>query len=114
MNQTYQSIMIVLADKIPAESISIVKQRLTQQNVDLDELFALSAQMKDPTIALILSIVLGYLGVDRFYNGDIGLGLGKLFTCGGLYVWWLIDIFFIMKAVREKNLIKLLRFLDCK
>ena len=46
-------------------------------------------------VALLLSIFLGSLGVDRFYLGYMGLGVAKLLTCGGCYVWWLIDIIMI-------------------
>lgn len=42
--------------------------------------------------ALNLSIFLGWLGADRFYIGDTGLGLLKLCTLGGVGVWWIIDI----------------------
>lgn len=27
----------------------------------------------------------------------------KLITCGGCGIWWLIDLFLIMGATREKN-----------
>ena len=45
--------------------------------------------------ALILSILVGSLGVDRFYMGYIGTGILKLITFGGLGVWWIIDLILI-------------------
>ncbi|MFA5375940.1 MAG: TM2 domain-containing protein [Dehalococcoidia bacterium] len=62
-----------------------------------------NGEKKDRTLALILSIFLGELGIDRFYVGDIGLGFGKLLTLGGLGVWWLIDLFLIMGRVDSIN-----------
>ena len=51
--------------------------------------------MKDKMTALLLSIFLGTLGVDRFYLGYIGLGIVKLITAGGCGIWWLIDVIMI-------------------
>lgn len=64
-------------------------------------------QFKDPTTSLIVSLLAGSLGIDRFMIGDTGLGVGKLLTCGGLGIWAIIDWFMIMGATREKNMIKL-------
>jgi TM2 domain-containing membrane protein YozV len=44
---------------------------------------------------LLLSILIGSLGVDRFYMGYVGLGILKLITLGGFGVWWLIDVILI-------------------
>ncbi len=58
--------------------------------------------------ALILSIFLGWLGVDRFYVGHIGLGIFKLIlailVAPAIIVWWIIDIImFATKKVRYVN-----------
>jgi TM2 domain-containing membrane protein YozV len=61
-------------------------------------------QFKDPTTYLIVSLLGGSLGIDRFMLGDTGLGIGKLLTCGGAGIWAIIDWFMIMPAAREKNM----------
>lgn len=48
--------------------------------------------MKSKTTALILSILVGGLGIDRFYLGYTGIGVLKLLTGGGLGILWIIDI----------------------
>lgn len=68
-------------------------------------------QLKDPTVSLIVSILAGQLGIDRFLIGDTGLGIGKLLTCGGLGIWAIVDWFLIQGATREKNMQKLQQFM---
>ena len=64
-------------------------------------------QFKDPTTILIVSILVPGLAIDRFMMGDVGLGIAKLLTCGGLGIWSIIDWFIVMGATREKNMEKL-------
>ncbi|GAB3331794.1 hypothetical protein GCM10027429_10500 [Marivirga atlantica] len=68
-------------------------------------------QFKDPTMILIISIVIGSLGIDRFMIGDTTLGIIKLITCGGLGIWTIVDWFLIMGATKEKNTENLARVL---
>lgn len=83
-----------------------IRDRLIQLDDDKWPILQ-TLQFKDPTTALIISLLGGALGIDRFYIGDTGLGVGKLLTCGGLYVWTIVDWFLIMGAAREKNFIKI-------
>jgi len=51
--------------------------------------------MKSKTTTLIISIILGELGIDRFYLGYTLYGVLKLITFGGFGIWWIIDIYLI-------------------
>ena len=68
---------------------------------------------------MILSIFLGGFGVDRFYIGHTGLGIGKLLVTLLLpivtlgislffsWIWIVVDWFLIMDATRQANAQKL-------
>lgn len=59
--------------------------------------------MKSKITALLLSIFLGSIGVDRFYLGKVGTGILKLLTAGGFGIWWLIDIILIATDQMKDN-----------
>jgi TM2 domain-containing membrane protein YozV len=93
-----------------SHKINLIRERLI--SMDDSKWPVLSTiQFKDPTTSLIVSLLGGGLGIDRFMIGDTGLGVGKLLTCGGLGIWTIIDWFMIMDATREKNIAKLQQFL---
>ena len=51
---------------------------------------------KNFLVAVLLSVLVGGLGVDRFYLGYIGLGILTLITLGGCGVWTIIDVILIV------------------
>jgi len=55
------------------------------------------------TLTLVMSIVFGSLGVDRFIMGHVGLGILKLITFGGFGVWWLVDVILIATRYNFSN-----------
>ncbi len=104
--------MYLMANSKYFESLQINQIRERLLNVDEAKWGMIQTiSLKDPQTSLIVSILAGGLGIDRFMIGDTGLGIGKLLTCGGLGIWAIVDIFMIQKATRDKNMEKLQQFL---
>ena len=52
----------------------------------------------------LLSLLVGVLGVDRFYLGKVGTGILKLITFGGFGIWALIDLILVLaNKTRDKQ-----------
>ena len=57
--------------------------------------------MKSRLVAFLISLFLGYFGMDWFYLSDGNVlymvaGLVKFLTGGGFGIWWLVDIIRIL------------------
>ena len=99
----------------PSEQLPSLRERLAQlDDAQANQVIA-AADVKNPTTALILSIFLGGFGVDRFYIGHTGLGIGKLLVTLLLpivtlgislfftWIWIVVDWFLIMNATKAAN-----------
>ena len=60
--------------------------------------------IRNPNKMIVVSLLLGVLGIDRFMIGEIKMGFIKLFTLGGCGILWIIDIFCIYKKTKDYNL----------
>ncbi|MDL2214572.1 TM2 domain-containing protein [Dysgonomonas sp. OttesenSCG-928-M03] len=64
---------------------------------------AINQDYKDPMMMMLISLMGGTLGIDRFVLNDTVLGVLKLITCGGFMIWTIIDWFLIQEMTREYN-----------
>lgn len=58
---------------------------------------------KSKTVALILCILGGYIGLHYFYVGRIGKGLLYMFTFGLCGIGWILDIIAILTGGFRDN-----------
>ncbi|WP_282019336.1 TM2 domain-containing protein [Planomicrobium okeanokoites] len=79
-----------------------VKQGLSTQELTMVQSEMMNKQ-KSKGIAYALWFFLGSLGGHRYYAGDVGIGIAMTLTLGGLGIWAFIDVFFIGKAIENKN-----------
>lgn len=102
-NQNRVNIFLALhGNKFTTYQLQQVKATLPQLTQEQYQA-ALALDYKDPTMMLIISLLGGILGIDRFVLNDTVLGIIKLLTCGGLYIWWIVDFFLIQDRAKEHN-----------
>ena len=102
-SQKVDMFMMANAKFFEGHQLNAIRERLLQMDDD-KWVNLLALQLKDPTSSLIISLLAGNLGIDRFYVGDTGMGVGKLLTCGGLGIWVIVDWFLIQGLTKEKNM----------
>lgn len=91
----------------PAESIPMIRDRL--ERAEDDKLMMIEAlELKEPTTLLIVSLLAGGFGIDRFLLGDVGMGVLKLLTGGLCGILTIVDWCTIMNKTRRHNLNKLM------
>ena len=95
-----ENFLMVNAKNLPAEKIPYLREKL----YSLPETRVKSIQafpFKDSTISLVLSLFLGPYGVDRFFLGEVGLGILKLVGIAGLIVF-VVGMFGFVKVPTDK------------
>lgn len=101
-SQQAQQFLLMNANKFESSDYLILQQALA--NISPEKMSLVYAtELKDPQMILICSLLLGGTGIDRFMIGDIGLGILKLLTIGGLGIWTIIDCFLTYRKARKVN-----------
>lgn len=91
---------------VPAYAVPQLQNRL--EGLSESEFVSLQAlELRDPTMMLIISILGGTFGIDRFMLGQVGLGVAKLLMAGLCTIWTIVDLFLIMDEARKYNLEKI-------
>lgn len=86
----------------PPEKLVLVREKLLSAD-DSKYMVLSGVSLKDPTMMLVISLLVGGLGVDRFMLEDIGMGVLKLLTGGVCGILTIVDWCTIMKKAREYN-----------
>lgn len=93
----------------PAQAMALKEKLLAAEDSKFDILSM--TELKNPTTLLIISLLLGGLGVDRFMLGDTGMGVLKLLTGGVCGILTIVDWFGVMKKAKEQNYYKIMQIL---
>lgn len=104
MNAQYfaESFIITHQDKLPAEKIYLLREKLATMPEE-KQVAIQSISLKNPIVTLLISFFVGSFGVDRFYLGDIFLGILKLLTLGLFGIWTVLDWYLCYKKSKEVN-----------
>jgi len=78
---------------------------MEQENLKKEKIYISMKKEREVNwvLCLVMSVVFGSLGVDRFLMGKIGTGILKLITFGGFGIWWLIDVVLIATKHKYKG-----------
>ncbi len=80
-----------------------------QALIENDSQLLNKVSFKNPFVALVLSIFLGIIGIDRLYQGGISIFACKLALCVLTFgVWWIADMGYSVIMTKETNYKKII------
>lgn len=96
-------------DKFDPIALQNVKCQLEEMSED-SLMMLNSLNFQSPTIMFVIAFFLGW---ERLFLDDIGLGILKILTCYGFGIWWLVDLFTVHSRTKQYNYKKLMGVLAC-
>ncbi len=103
-NNTSKQIFIstVVSEKFPDDKIMIIRSQIDKMTEE-QLMTVQSLPYKNPLVIFLMAFFLGAFGVDRFMLGQTGLGILKIFTMQGLFIWGIVDWFTAFGRAKEYN-----------
>jgi hypothetical protein len=96
------------AENFNPHDLMIVKEKLEQ--MEDDKFFLVQGvELQKPSTIFLIAILLGW---ERFWLGDVGLGILKIVTFYGCLIWWLVDIFSAKDRAKKYNFTKISKVLS--
>ena len=94
MNNAY----MLFQGKVSDTHLIVIKSELDKAEAagKRPDLTLTATALKSPMVGLVLGFLFGWLGVDRFYKGDVWLGIFKILLC-------ILPVFLVMGAARNGN-----------
>lgn len=87
------------AENFTPQDLMIIKEKL--EKMEDDKLFLIQGtEFQKPSTIFLIAILLGW---ERFWLDDVGLGIVKIITFYGCFIWWLVDIFSAKERAKKYN-----------
>jgi TM2 domain-containing membrane protein YozV len=86
------------------EMQDLSNMRAVLEKLDDDKFFMLQgAEFQKPSTIFLIALLLGW---ERFWLDDIAMGIVKIITCYGCFIWWLVDIISAKDRAKQYNMKK--------
>ena len=75
-----------------AQPSIVINNENTNANMNMNMMGGMYGRPRNKWVALILCVLLDFVGAHKFYEGRAGMGILYIFTGGLFGIGWLIDI----------------------
>ena len=93
------------AENFNPQDLMVIKDKL--EKMDDDKFYLIQGvELQKPSTIFLIAILLGW---ERFWLDDVGLGIAKVLTCYGCFIWWIVDIFSAKERAKKHNFKKFIQ-----
>ena len=96
------------AENFNPQDLMVIKDKL--EKMDDDKFYLIQGvELQKPSTIFLIAILLGW---ERFWLDDVGLGILKIITFYGCFIWWFVDIFSAKDRAKKHNFAKMSKVLS--